>query len=69
MFLNKLKIVTKFELIDVGTIRWSLQLKCKLKQGLTDTCRWGHYFLFFVGPACHELVLDGSINIFKLSML
>ena len=25
--------------------------------------------IFFVVPACHELVLDGSINIFKLSML
>ena len=25
--------------------------------------------LFFVVPACRELVLDGSINIFKLSML
>ena len=24
---------------------------------------------FFVVPACHELVLDGSINIFKLSTL
>ena len=31
-------------------------------------CKPGGH-VFFVVPACYELVLDGLINIFKLSML
>ena len=44
---------------DQRTAWLSDHLKLQLSVGRTT---------FFVVPACHELVLDGSINIFKLSM-
>ena len=36
---------------------------------VTRTCRNNDTKSFFVLPACHELVIGGSINIFKLSTL